>query len=89
MIVGVLFLIVYYEVLQCGAAMVERGTIGPGIGLWTPFAIFAVCSLWLFWLADRRPGQDPLGHMFEGLNTAMEWLRRLLWRRRGRRAAAE
>jgi lipopolysaccharide export system permease protein len=88
MIVGVLFLIIYYEVLQFGAAMIERGKLGAIPALWVPFAIFAGCSVWLFWLADRKPGQDPLAHMFEGINYCMDGVRRLFQRRR-RSAAAE
>jgi lipopolysaccharide export system permease protein len=88
MIVGVLFLIVYYEVLQFGAALVERGKLGALPGLWLPCAVFAVCSVWLFWLADRRPGQDPLAYLFDGINSGLEALGRLL-PRRGRRQAAE
>jgi lipopolysaccharide export system permease protein len=88
MIVGVLFLIVYYEVLQFGAAMVERGKLGALPGLWLPCAAFAICSVWLFWLADRRPGQDPLAYLFDGINSGLEALARLL-PRRDRRQAAE
>lgn len=81
MIVGVLFLILYYEVLQFGEAMVRRQALGPIPALWVPCAIFAACSLWLFWVADRRPGQDPLAHLFDGLGTLGGWFRRLLPRR--------
>jgi lipopolysaccharide export system permease protein len=81
MIVGVLFLIFYYEVLQFGEAMVRKQALGPIPALWVPCAIFAGCSLWLFWVADRRPGQDPLAHLFEGLSAIGNWFRRLLPRR--------
>ncbi|MDQ7247957.1 LPS export ABC transporter permease LptF [Dongia sedimenti] len=81
MIVGVLFLIFYYEVLQFGEAMVRRQALGPIPALWVPCAIFAACSLWLFWVADRKPGQDPLAHLFDGLSTIGTWFRRLLPRR--------
>lgn len=78
MIVGVLFLILYYEVLQFGEAMVRRQVLGPIPALWVPCAIFAACSLWLFWVADRKPGQDPLVHLFDGLNAIGARARRLL-----------
>jgi lipopolysaccharide export system permease protein len=78
MIVGVLFLILYYEVLQFGEAMVRKETLGPIPALWVPCAIFATCSLWLFWVADRKPGQDPLAHLFDGLNAIGAWFRRLI-----------
>jgi lipopolysaccharide export system permease protein len=81
MIVGVLFLILYYEVLQFGEAMVRKQALGPIPALWVPCAIFTACSLWLFWVADRKPGQDPLAHLFDGLSTIGAWFRRLLPRR--------
>jgi lipopolysaccharide export system permease protein len=86
MIVGVLFLIVYYEIIQFGEAMVRRGILGPFPALWVPCLLFGAASLWLFWLADRRPGQDPLAHLFEGINNGTDWLRRRLVRRRAKPA---
>jgi lipopolysaccharide export system permease protein len=86
MIVGVLFLIVYYEIIQFGEAMVRRGILGPFPALWVPCLLFGAASLWLFWLADRRPGQDPLAHFFEGINIGTDWLRRRFMRRRARPA---
>jgi lipopolysaccharide export system permease protein len=87
MIVGVLFLIFYYEVLQFGEAMVRRKALGALPALWLPCVIFAGCSLWLFWVADRKPGQDPLAHLFDGLSAIGAWFRRRL--PRGLRRAAE
>jgi lipopolysaccharide export system permease protein len=87
MIVGVLFLIFYYEVLQFGEAMVRKKALDAIPALWVPCAIFAACSLWLFWVADRKPGQDPLAHLFDGLSAIGAWFRRLLPRRT--RTAAE
>lgn len=81
MIVGVLFLIFYYEVLQFGEAMVRKQALGPIPALWVPCAIFTACSLWLFWVADRKPGQDPLAYLFDGLGSIGAWFRRLLPRR--------
>ncbi len=81
MIVGVLFLIFYYEVLQFGEAMVRKQALGPIPALWVPCAIFCACSLWLFWVADRKPGQDPLAYLFDGLNSIGAWFRRFLPRR--------
>jgi lipopolysaccharide export system permease protein len=81
MIVGVLFLIFYYEVIQFGEAMVRRKAMDAIPALWVPCAIFAACSLWLFWVADRKPGQDPLAHLFDGLSAIGAWFTRLLPRR--------
>jgi lipopolysaccharide export system permease protein len=81
MIVGVLFLIAYYEVLQFGEAWVSKGLVGPALALWLPFGIFATCSVWLFWVADRRPGQDPLAHLFDGIGDIAGFFQRRLPRR--------
>jgi lipopolysaccharide export system permease protein len=82
MVVGVMFLILYYYVLQFGQALVRRGKLEPEFALWLPFLIFAGCSLWLFWIAERRPGQDPLAPLFDGLNAIGNGLRRMMPRRR-------
>ena len=86
MIVGILFLIVYYEIIQFGQAMVQREIADAFVALWAPCLLFGIASLWLFYLADRKPGQDPLGHLFEGINSVMEWVRRRFVRRRVRPA---
>jgi lipopolysaccharide export system permease protein len=78
MVVGVLFLILYYEVLQFGEAWVSKGHMGPALALWLPCGIFASCSLWLFWMADRRPGQDPLAHIFDGISAVGGFFQRRL-----------
>ena len=82
MVVGVLFLIFYYYILQFGEALVRRGKLGAFPALWVPCLLFGIASLWLFWIADRRPGQDPLAHLFEALSAVGGWLRRLLPRPR-------
>ncbi|HVO00978.1 MAG TPA: LPS export ABC transporter permease LptF [Candidatus Cybelea sp.] len=84
MVVGVLFLILYYELLQFGEALVRRSVLSPIAALWIPCLLFAIVSIWLFWLAERRPGQDPLAHLFNGINAGLGWLQRLLpGKRRG------
>jgi lipopolysaccharide export system permease protein len=87
MVVGILFLIAYYEVLQFGEAWVSKGQVGPALALWLPFGVFASCSVWLFWVADRRPGQDPLAHIFDGIGNIANFFQRRLPRRL--RGAAE
>src|SRR4051812_21565611 len=86
MVVGVLFLIFYYEILQFGEAMIRKQALSPFVALWVPCAIFTACSLWLFWVADRKPGQDPLVHLFDGLSAVGAWFRRMLPRRRTKAA---
>ena len=50
------------------------------------FAIFAAVSIWLFHLANSRPGADPLAHVFESISDGTDWviahIRKYLPRRR-------
>ena len=55
--------------------------VGPALALWLPFGVFATCSVWLFWVADRRPGQDPLAHLFDGIGNIAGYFQRRLPRR--------
>jgi lipopolysaccharide export system permease protein len=82
MVVGIVLLILYYYVLQFGEALVRRGKFEPFTALWLPCLLFAGMSVWLFWVAERRPGQDPLSPLFDALNAISNWCRRLLRRRR-------
>ena len=50
--VGLLILVVYNQVLDFGKNMTEVGTIGPFLGLWLPFLIFAGGSCWMLYRAS-------------------------------------
>lgn len=91
LLVGILFLVGYFQILQFGRDAVGSGISGPALALWLPFSVFGFISLWLFHLANSRPGADPLAHVFESLSDGIDWalghFRRLLPRRS--REAAE
>lgn len=92
LLVGILFLVAYFQILQFGRDAVGSNISGPLLVLWLPFAIFGAVSLWLFHLANSRPGADPLAHVFESISDGAEWVGRHLRRivpRRWRREAAE
>ncbi len=88
LIVGIVFLILYYQIVQFGREIVNGEIAGPFLALWLPFLIFAAISVWLFHLADRRPGADPLAHVFDPLSAGLNWIGRLFRRRRSREARA-
>lgn len=46
--IGLFVLIVYHEALSFGDAMAKRDLLEPMIGLWLPFAIFALGSVYVF-----------------------------------------
>jgi lipopolysaccharide export system permease protein len=72
--VGVLFLVAYFQLLQFGRDAVSSALAGPFLVLWVPFLIFAAATTWLFYLANSKPGADPLAHVFEALNDAYAWV---------------
>ncbi len=69
MVIGILLLVIYYEIIQTGEALVDDGAIGAWLGIWAPFALFAVASSSLFFnAAFRMPGDDasgPLQRLFD------------------------
>lgn len=87
LLVGILFLVAYFQILQFGRDAVSSGISGPLVVLWLPFAIFGTISIWLFHLANSRPGADPLAHVFESLSDGTDWVLRHLPRFRRREAA--
>lgn len=74
MLVGIVFLIAYFEVLEFGRSAVGSGFVGPLVTFWTPFLIFSGLSTWLFHIANLRPGADPLGRVFESISDSSAWL---------------
>jgi lipopolysaccharide export system permease protein len=85
--VGVVFLVIYYEVLQFGEQLVGNGVSGAIVALWLPFLVFSSISLWLFSSADRKPGYDPLSHIFDTLDAGLSFVGRLATRLRWWRTA--
>jgi lipopolysaccharide export system permease protein len=78
MAIGLVVLVVYNQVLDLGENVTETGQIEPWLGLWLPFGIFAVSSLYLFYRASVRvPGAPSFGM----LDPNILWLRSLLPRR--------
>jgi lipopolysaccharide export system permease protein len=85
LLVGILFLIAYFQILQFGRDAVGSAILGPLVALWLPFAIFGSVSLWLFHLANSRPGADPLAHVFESISDGSDWIFDKVRRMRPRR----
>ena len=85
MLVGILFLVAYFQILQFGRDAVGSGILGPVMALWVPFAVFGSISMWLFYLANSRPGADPLAHVFESISDSTDWLRQRIRRVLSRR----
>ncbi|MBL8711100.1 MAG: LPS export ABC transporter permease LptF [Rhodospirillaceae bacterium] len=87
LMVGVMFLVGYFQILQFGRDMISSEIAGPFLVLWVPFLIYAAGTSWLFYLANSKPGADPLAHVFEALTDASTWVSGQLRRRFGRTRA--
>jgi lipopolysaccharide export system permease protein len=74
LLAGIMFLITYYQVLEFGSNLVQHGKLSSFVALWLPFLLFAIPSLWLFHLANRRVGQDPLAQLFETVGNGWSYL---------------
>lgn len=74
LLAGIMFLITYYQVLEFGSNLVQHGKLSSFVALWLPFLLFAIPSLWLFHVANRRVGQDPLAQLFESVGNGWAYL---------------
>lgn len=81
-LVAALVLIAYHHTLQYGETLVDEGRVGPLVGLWGPFAVFAGLSAYLFYLVGARPGSNPLAVVIERIEGAGDAMRGLLLRLR-------
>lgn len=80
-LIGMALLIAYYQVIEFGQTMVEDNRIDVILALWVPFGIFASFNTWLFYICNKRPGQDSLAFIFDGLDR----LKLILWTLFGQR----
>ena len=74
-IVGIAILIIYYQALQFGKDMVENGRLSSFVALWVPFLVFALGSMYLFYVANSRFNQDPFAVVFSAIDESWKWLR--------------
>ena len=45
------------------------------VALWVPFLIFALGSMYLFYVANSRFNQDPFAVVFGAIDDSWKWLR--------------
>ena len=41
--------------------MAALGRANPILALWTPFVLFALLILWMYWTLAHKPGGQPIG----------------------------
>jgi lipopolysaccharide export system permease protein len=72
---GIATLVIYNQILQFGQDMAENGRMSAFVAIWVPFAIFALGSVYLFYVANSRLNQDPLAIVFGSIELAWKWLK--------------
>jgi lipopolysaccharide export system permease protein len=72
---GIATLVIYNQILQFGQDMAENGRMSAFVAIWVPFAIFALGSVYLFYVANSRLNQDPLAIVFGSIDLAWKWLK--------------
>jgi lipopolysaccharide export system permease protein len=59
-IFAVLALLAIHHALQLGESLAESGRLPAAAAVWTPFAVFAALSLWIFRSSLAWPGDNPV-----------------------------
>ena len=78
-VLGLAMLIAFHQVLQVGEALADNNEVPSWLGLWVPFAVFTLVSLWMFVRAATTVPDPRLGIW---LDQQFGRLGRLLPRRR-------
>ena len=84
---SIVMVVTYHKVNQYAAGFGARGGVDPFIALWTPFAIFAAITFYLYYQIAYVPGGQPLAgveRLFARIGKLLGFVRR----RRRREAAA-
>ena len=55
-----LALLAIHHALQLGESLAESGRLPAAAAVWTPFAVFAALSLWIFRSSLAWPGDNPV-----------------------------
>ena len=85
---GIATLVIYNQILQFGQDMAENGRMSAFVAIWVPFTIFALGSVYLFYVANSRLNQDPLAIVFGSIDLAWKWLKMRALALVGRRRTA-
>jgi len=83
--VGVVVMVLYHNTVNFGEALATSGKVGVAVGLWLPFLILAVGSLWLFAAVSVWPRENPVVLLFARLAEWRDAVLNLILRR-GERA---
>lgn len=69
---GVLVMVIYHNLLNFGEAMATTGRVTPLLGIWLPFLLLGVLSLWLFAAVSIWPRESPVVLLFARIARARD-----------------
>ena len=76
--VSLVMIVTYHKLNQYAEQMGAQGRIDPVIALWTPFLLFALLILWMYWTLAHKPGGQPIGALERGFAKLGKALGRIL-----------
>jgi len=74
-----LLLLALHHGVQFGESLAQTGHVPAAVAVWTPLAVFAVLSGWLFGSSLKSPGDNPVTRTVASIERALEGS--ALWRR--------
>ncbi len=80
--VAVVLVVAYHKVNQYMQDLASLGRIDPTLGLWGPFAAFALLILWWFWQIAYVPGGQPIGALETAFSKLVKKIGRIIRPRR-------
>ncbi|SEN32469.1 lipopolysaccharide export system permease protein [Sphingomonas gellani] len=87
-IVGIVMIVTYFKVSQYAQSVGELGRVDPLIALWTPLAVFAGLTFWMYYVIAYVPGGQPIGALERAFDKALKAVTRYLPNRRRKHAVA-
>ena len=69
-----LFLLLQHGI-QTGQTLADMGRVPAPVGIWTPPALFAGVSVWLFMRSRTRPGETPFTPLLDAIGEAVDRMR--------------
>jgi len=85
---SIVMIVTYHKVNEYAQAVGSLGRIDPLIALWTPFAIFAGLTLWMYYTVAYVPGGQPIGGLERAFEKVGKFVGKLLPGRRKKEEAA-
>ncbi|HUH50398.1 MAG TPA: LPS export ABC transporter permease LptF [Mycoplana sp.] len=76
--ISIVMVVTYHKINQYAEQMGGQGRIDPVIALWTPFLVFAVLIVWMYWTIAHKPGGQPIGALERSATRIGKTIRRML-----------